>query len=89
MKSDAQHQDGGAIAFKEWLAALRLAVAEQRAARAEYDARDKTTLVGSALEMEMLFKIDEKTRAVSRAAEGMVDASNDQDQRPGESPKLS
>lgn len=60
-----------------WLAALRLAVREQRAARAAYDARDKFAIVGSMLEMALLSKLDEKTRAVARVAEGMVDAAND------------
>ena len=56
------------------LTALRLAVAEKRAARAAYDARDKSAIVGSAMEMTMLVKLDEATRAVVRAAEDVVDA---------------
>ncbi len=54
------------------LTALRRAVAEKRAARAAYDARDKSASVGSLLEMTMLAKLDEATREVVRAAEDMV-----------------
>ena len=54
------------------LTALRLAVAEKRAARAAYDARDKSAIVGSAMEMTMLTTLDEATRAVVRAAEDML-----------------
>ena len=56
------------------LTALRLAVAEKRAARAAYDARDKSAIVGSAMEMTMLATLDEATRAVVRAAEDMAEA---------------
>jgi hypothetical protein len=56
------------------LTALRLAVAKKRAARAAYDARDKSAIVGSLLEMALLYKLDEATRVVTRAAEDMVDA---------------
>ena len=65
-----------------WSAALRSAVAENRAARAAYDARDKAAIAGTVLETALLYKLDEATRAVARAAEGVADAANGQSSAP-------